>query len=568
MEFLRVEHKELIENEKELLNSLIEEIEKLSDESLLEKVREAKNLLDNLFSIVFIGEFSTGKSSIINAIIGKEVLPEGITPTTDKITVLKYGQDASEQSENGNLVLSVQNEKLKDICIVDTPGTNVTIEQHEQITKTYIPKADIIFFVLGSERAVTATESRLIDFVSNEWKKNVVFILNKIDIVKDEEEFNLLFDHTRSQLRLLFELDPVIFPISSKLELEAIRSSDQNLNSQSGFDKLIDYMFETLSQDERIKIKLKSSTEIALSVCEDADREFNSYINSISEDFEKLNEFDTRINGMKHEIIDNSKQFTERIRSRLLEFKNRGIEFIDDLMRFENILKLIRKDKIARQFEEKVSTQTMKELEKDLDSMVNWTERSAKTLMDTAITFYRDLEHRNIKNLNTGFYYDRSRLIETIRSEIEKKKMQMDPSLLGGNLVDSARTAVASVLGVQVGSIAIGAAIVSSFSSLLIDITGIVTTIALVATAFAILPKKRRKAIKEFSEKVDQLTYEVVSSVASQEERDMDNLKIQILDSMMPIRNFYNMELEKIRDSVSKIEDIKKGLVNIEKGYM
>ena len=127
MEFLRVEHKELIENEKELLNSLIEEIEKLSDESLLEKVREAKNLLENLFSIVFIGEFNTGKSSIINAIIGKEVLPEGITPTTDKITVLKYGEDASEQIENGNLMLSVQNEKLKDICIVDTPGTNVTI---------------------------------------------------------------------------------------------------------------------------------------------------------------------------------------------------------------------------------------------------------------------------------------------------------------------------------------------------------------------------------------------------------------------------------------------------------
>ena len=49
---------------------------------------------------------------------------------------------------------------------MDTPGTNVTLEQHEQITQEFIPKADIVFFVIGAERAVTGSEAKLIRFIS------------------------------------------------------------------------------------------------------------------------------------------------------------------------------------------------------------------------------------------------------------------------------------------------------------------------------------------------------------------------------------------------------------------
>ena len=140
---------------------------------------------------------------------------------------------------------------------------------------------------------------------------------------------------------------------------------------------------------------------------------------------------------------------------------------------------------------------------------------------------------------------------------------QIDPKVLGSNMVDSARTAVASVLGVQVGSLALGATVVSAFSSFIVDITGILTTVALVATAFAILPRKRSNAMKEFSSKVDNLTAELTTSVKSQLVRDLDNVRLQVIDSVSPLRNFYRTEEQKLTESKEEIQKIKKKLSEI-----
>jgi hypothetical protein len=226
-------------------------------------------------------------------------------------------------------------------------------------------------------------------------------------------------------------------------------------------------------------------------------------------------------------------------------------------MRFTNIFKLMSKQKIAKEFEYKVSRQTVSELEKDLDTMVTWTEKSARTLLDSTIEFYNKSIRADTSNVTTGFIYDRTRLVDTVRNELESKRRAIDPATLGGNLVDSARGAVASVLGVQVGSLALGAAVVSAFSSLLVDITGILATVAVMATAFAILPKKRRDAMREFSGKVDALIEEMISGVSSQLERDFGGIKIQVSDSLSPLRNFYKMERQKLSESKVRVSGIK-----------
>ena len=91
----------IILEEKALLESLVPEIKSTSNEKLERKLNSARDNLENLFSIVFIGEFSTGKSTIINALLGKNILPEGITPTTDQITIIKYGVNRQEIQRMG-----------------------------------------------------------------------------------------------------------------------------------------------------------------------------------------------------------------------------------------------------------------------------------------------------------------------------------------------------------------------------------------------------------------------------------------------------------------------------------
>lgn len=556
MNIIDQRYSEILSEEKALLESLLPEIQATSNEALENKLARARDHLENLFSIVFIGEFSTGKSTIINALLGRNILPEGITPTTDKITIIRYGDKLEQSNGDGQHFISVNEERLKGFFIVDTPGTNVTIEQHEKITQDFIPNADIVFFTIGAERAVTGSEAKLIRFVKEDWLKNMVFLLNKIDIADAGSELDGLIQHTEGELQRIFRIKPFLIPISAKFAQSAKALSDEELYARSGIKRVEDYIFNTLGEQERIKMKIKGSSEFAISLCAEAVREIDSNIKKISVDMAKLGEFENRLTGMREEIFYNSRQFTERIKTRLLEFKTRGIEFIDDLIRFENVLKLVRKEKIAREFESRVSLQTVNELEKDLDAMVSWTERSARTMMDSSLEFYKNSMQTETTKVTTGFSYDRSLLIDTVRSEIDKRRKQIDPSLLGGNLVDSARTAIASVLGVQVGSLAIGAAIISAFSSIIVDITGIITTIALVATAFAILPRKRRNAMREFSSKVDTLTGELNSSISSQLERDLDGIKLQILDSMIPLKNFYKMQEAKLHNSKKRVDEI------------
>ncbi len=577
MQIVNERYSKIILEEKALLELLSSEVRALSYEGFEKKIKAVGENLENLFSIVFIGEFSTGKSSIINALLGERILPEGITPTTDRITILRYGDVREEHDENGNHYISIPEERLKGVFIVDTPGTNVTLEQHEQITHQFIPRADIVFFVIGAERAVTGSEVRLIRFIKEDWLKNVVFLLNKIDIVGSAEELKGLIDYSAGELERIFNIKPFLIPVSAKLAIQSKESgsgvaieregfqgtASPELYSRSGMERLEEYMFKTLGEEERIRMKIKGSTELSLSLCAETQKTLEGHLNKISADKERLGNFETRLEGMKEEVLENSKQFTEKIRSRLLEFKARGIEFIDELIRFENVIKLIRKDRVAREFESKVSLQTVKELEKDLDAMVAWAERSSRTLMDSAIDFYRASIQQEPAKGGTGFSYDRTRLIDTVRSELEAKRKQIDPATLGGNLVDSARGAVAGVLGVQIGSLAIGAAVVSAFSSLIVDITGIVTAIAIMATAFVILPKKRRDAMKEFGTKVDTLIEELISSVGSQLERDLDTIKMQILDSLIPLKNFYKAQQKKLFESKKTIEGIEEKFAQI-----
>lgn len=556
MNVIGKKYSEIILEEKALLESLVPEIKSTSNEKLERKLNSARDNLENLFSVVFIGEFSTGKSTIINALLGRNILPEGITPTTDKITIIKYGETFEESNDNGNHYIAINEERLKGFFIVDTPGTNVTIEQHEKITQDFIPNADIVFFTIGAERAVTGSEAKLIRFIKEDWLKNIVFLLNKTDIVDDDSELNELMQHTEGELQRIFKIKPFLIPISAKFANSAKASSDEKLYRRSGIKKVEDYIFKTLGEQERIRMKIKGSSEFAMSLCTETIKAIDNNIQKISTDMVKIGEFENRLTGMKEEIFYNSNQFTERIKTRLLEFKTRGIEFIDDLIRFENVLKLFRKEKIAKEFESRVSLQTVKELEKDLDALVSWTERSARTMMDTSLEFYRNSIQPESTKVSTGFSYDRSLLIDTVRAEIDKRQKQIDPALLGGNLVDSARTAIASVLGVQVGSLAIGAAVISAFSSIIVDITGIIATIAVVATAFAILPRKRRNAMKEFSAKVDTLIKELSSSISSQLERDLDSIKMQILDSLIPLKNFYKIQETKLLQSKNRVEEI------------
>src|SRR4029450_3044992 len=140
--------------------------------------------LDELFLLVIVGEFNSGKSAFINALVGSTVAAEGVTPTTSQINVLQYGDTLDRKVREAHLhVITAPAEILREIHIVDTPGTNAIIREHEAITSEFVPRSDLVLFVTPADRPFTETERVFLEQVRG-WGKKVIIVINKIDILE------------------------------------------------------------------------------------------------------------------------------------------------------------------------------------------------------------------------------------------------------------------------------------------------------------------------------------------------------------------------------------------------
>jgi GTP-binding protein EngB required for normal cell division len=236
------------------LDNLLHSLQRLAADINHAQLRETiENLRKNInepFLFVVVGEVKAGKSSFINALLQAEVCETDIEPRTDAIQQIVYSQEQFVQPMEPNLrKIGLPLEILKDISIVDTPGTNTVIQEHQIITERYIPNSDLTFFVLFGKNPYQKSAWDFLDFVSAEWRKKVIFILQQADLLKaaDLEKNIERVREYANQKQIKF---PIIFPTSAEREL--------NHEEGSGFGEVRDYIKNMVSSGESYKIKLRS----------------------------------------------------------------------------------------------------------------------------------------------------------------------------------------------------------------------------------------------------------------------------------------------------------------------
>ncbi len=181
---------------------------------LVGEVARAAANLDQPLLVTVMGEFSSGKSSFVNAFIGADVAPTGITPTTATINVVRYGRERGgriigrdgvtlERSWDGLMAhmraltpeaareidrveILVPLPQLEKINIVDTPGLNSIQPEHEATARAFIAKADAIVWVFTAAQGGKASEKKALSSIRDEGKR-VLGVLNKADQLSPEE---------------------------------------------------------------------------------------------------------------------------------------------------------------------------------------------------------------------------------------------------------------------------------------------------------------------------------------------------------------------------------------------
>ncbi len=159
-------------------------------------------------------------------------------------------------------MISLPIEWLSEISIVDTPGTNAIIRSHESITTDFIPRSDLVIFITSADRPFTESERQFLELVRN-WGKKVVVVINKIDILQDDHEIQIINNFVLENSQKLLDVTPQIFPISARLALKAKQGFPDFWNA-SRFEALETFIRTSLDEKSRIHHKMLNPIGVAL----------------------------------------------------------------------------------------------------------------------------------------------------------------------------------------------------------------------------------------------------------------------------------------------------------------
>jgi small GTP-binding protein len=524
--------------------------------------------LDELFLLVIVGEFNAGKSAFINAVVGSKIALEGVTPTTAQINVLQYGDTVRHEVRGPALhVITAPAPLLREIHIVDTPGTNAIMREHEAITAEFVPRSDLVLFVTSADRPFTETERAFLEQVRG-WGKKVVIVINKIDILDGERQVEEVTAFVADNARALLGLNPDIFPVSARLALRA-KQGDPSAWAGSRFEALEQYIRDTLDSPGRVQLKLLNPLGVGAAVTARLATAVQDRALLLKEDFDTLDGVDRQLAIYQQDLMRDFEFRIADIDRILLEMEKRGQEYFDDTMRIGRVLDLLNRSRMQQGFEHQVVADAPQQIERKVGELVDW-------LVDADLRQWQDVtrhlahrrrqyEDRIVGDADAGrFNYDRTRLIDAVSRESQRAIDSYDRRKEAAELADGARNAVAAAAAVSAGALGLGAIVTIAATTMAADVTGLIMASVMAALGFFILPAKRARGKQEMRRKVAAVRQRLSDALHEQFSREISKSGDRIRESIAPYSRFVRSEGEKLRTTEQELREIGAALASLQ----
>lgn len=547
---------ELRARERELLDRLAAALGRFGpdvDADDLRHFEQAREALDGLFLLVVAGEFNSGKSSFINALLGERVLPEGVTPTTDRINILKWGEEVGERLVEAYLLERTHPAPLlRDLNIVDTPGTNAVLREHEELTRDFVPRSDLVLFVTSADRPFTESERSFLQQI-RAWGKKIVFIVNKIDILGGETDREEVLRFVRENGTALLGEEPLVFAVSAKRAMEAGVARDEAAWAASGFAAVDDFLLNTLDQQERIRLKLLNPLNVGLTLAGKYKDKAFEQLKLLAEDVATLQNIDQQLAAYHQEMLRDFGPRLGRLDALLNEMEIRGLNFFDETIRFGRIRELMRTDEVRRDFERVVVSDTPALIDDEVGRVIDWiVERNLKLWQDiTAYIERREISrHREgmIGEVGRGFNYNRQALLDSIGRTSREAVGSYNRDAESRKLAEEVRAASGTTIAAGAG-VGLGVIITAALSGAAADITGITLAAVLAATGLYVIPARRRQAKAEFQKKVAELRTRLNETLTRQVHAAITDSQEKVNESIAPYRRFVQVQQAQLNEA-------------------
>ncbi len=497
--------------------------------------RQALRNLDEAFLLVVVGEFNAGKSSFVNALLGAAVLPEGVTPTTDRIYVLVHGEQPGQMEPTSDPFVSRLTyplPSLEGVALVDTPGTNAIVRQHQALTEGFLPRADLVLFLTSADRPFTESERQFLELAAR-WGRGVIMVVNKADLLETAEQREQVRAFVETGARGVLGLTPPVLLISARGEQ---RGGD------AGFAALRSLLQERLSETERTRLKLLSPLNTVSQLLSGEAARAEGARTTLTEDLRVLGDLEAQRATHGETMLGELDGQLNRVARLLSEFEVRADRFIDARLRFSNLRGLLNSRELEEDFRREAVADLPEAIDRQFGTMID-------RFVEANLHFWEDVQAFLIRRqpsqevARTRFSYDRAALLDGIAGSAREHLATTTEQELARNLSRDAEDAMKGVIGGLAGGVGIGAGIGALVGASALDFTGgILAGLTLGSLGLFVLPNKRIQAHRQLRARVAELREALERIVRREFEREQDRADTRLHDAISPFTRFTRQE--------------------------
>lgn len=560
-----------LDQQKSKVENIISELHQITkDINHKELEQTVGDLIDRIkepFMFVIVGEVKAGKSSFINALLdtGEEICKVAASPMTDTIQQILYGTPQREESVNEYLKkIYLPIDVLKEVAVVDTPGTNTIVKHHQEITERFIPASDLIVFVFESKNPYRQSAWEFFDYIQDEWRKKIIFILQQKDLMVPADLVTNLAGVAEHAKKKGIS-DPNIFAVSAKMELEG-------KPEESGYPALRKYIDENITGGKAPFLKLKNNISTASTI---NDKIFKGLVIR-KEQYEADERFRTDIKeSLENQKLKSSKQVDVLIENLLSEYDRitrkkeeelgSGLSFFPLVKRsFKSMLSMDTGPKewlgkMVKDFEQELNYKLKEKLNngvvdiaesiQDMGKIIDLKIRNSETILKDNHEIFSDIAERRanvLRDLQNAFAKFLATTENFYDESLSSESGNMAPNLAAGGGI--------AIVGVILATVTNG---------MVFDITGgILTTVGLMFAGVTVGLKKR-KILNGFKSEIEKGREKLRFEVGEKLKSYIEKIKSRIDNNFNDFDTHLQKEEQKISDLESRILSVENQLSDI-----
>jgi small GTP-binding protein len=517
---------------------------------------------------VVVGEVKAGKSSLLNALFGQEFAKVDVLPATDRVYIFRHGAeeksvDVSPQLAERYLPIAF----LHDFNVVDTPGTNTMVPEHQAITESFIPRADIVLFVFSVTNPWSQSGWQLLDLVQKKWLKNVVFVLQQADL-RDQAEIEVIHRHLEDTAMRKLGFTPPIFAVSARKALLARTTGvdKEQLFADSGFGPLERQINQMVTESGVRFLKLQSTARTGGIILNELADEIHGSMETIARDEKQLGRVSEFLNVRKDQTLRQVAGFLRGVEQACRECARQGTKLLEEKLSFWKTWRLVwSREQWQRDFQTDVESKLRQTVEPQVENAVQLLETDLRSLwpqLQDAIEaqFASEGKTRMGKTI-PDFARQRRELLQSIELTLVER--------IAGRAVEEQLARMfretAAWLRLPAGIAAAGGiitVIVAMSSASVADVTGVLAaSAAVVGTIVAF--SQRRKILAAYEREMEKKRDDLVNAIEQQMKHAIDLFYKEIAVAFEPLAAFCIAERKRYEPLENQANTLKESFVDL-----